>query len=198
MRLKLRLKYPRQVADLHRRAARWYQANRQLPDAVRQAIAADDWPLAAQLVIDDLAIGALIGAADHDPLGECLRRMPRVTAEAGPHLALAAAAIALCDVQHEAGRAAPRSHSRTTCSCRIPADQELPSRLAAEMIRLEFARRAGDLVIATASVAALERLARLIPADTLARHPEIAAAAAGGAGGAGILVRATLAGTSRH
>jgi LuxR family maltose regulon positive regulatory protein len=171
LRLKLRFKYPAQVADLHRRAARWYQANRQLPDAVRQAIAADDWPLAAQLVIDDLAIGALIGAADHDPLGECLRRMPRISAEAGPHLALAAAAIALCDVQHEVGRAALAVADDLLI--RIPADQELPSRLAAEMVRLEFARRAGDLGAATASVATLEELAGLIPADTLARHPQI-------------------------
>ena len=173
LRHKLRFKYPGQVAGLHRRAARWYQANRQLPDAVRQAIAADDWPLAAQLVIDDLAIGTLIGAADHDGLGDCLRRMPRVTAEAGPHLALAAAAIALCDVRHEAGRAALAVADDLLI--RIPTDQELPSRLAAEMVRLEFARRSGDLGTATASVAALERLAGQIPADTLARHPEIGA-----------------------
>jgi LuxR family maltose regulon positive regulatory protein len=171
LRLKLRVKYPEQVAGLHRRAARWYQSNRQLPDAVRQAIAADDWPLAAQLVIDDLAIGTLIGAADHDPLGECLRRMPRITAEAGPHLALAAAAIALYDVQHEVGRAALAIADDLLI--RIPDGQELPSRLAAEMVRLEFARRAGDLGTATASVAALEELAGLIPADTQARHPEI-------------------------
>jgi LuxR family maltose regulon positive regulatory protein len=171
LRLQLRSKYPRQVAGLHRRAARWYQANRRLPDAVRQAVAADDWPLAAQLVIDDLAIGTLIGAADHDPLGECLRRMPRVSAENGPQLALAAAAIALCDVQHEVGRSALALADDLLT--RIPAGRELPSRLAAETVRLEFARRAGDLGIATASVAALEELAGLIPADTLARHPEI-------------------------
>lgn len=171
LRLKLGVKYPGQVADLHRRAARWYQANQQLPDAVRHAIAANDWPLAAQLVVDDLAIGTLIAAPDRTLLGECLRRVPRVTVEAGPQLALTAAAIALRDVQHAAGRAA--LSIADDLLIRIPADQELPSRLAAEMIRLEFARRAGDLGTATASVAALEGLAGLIPADTLARHPAI-------------------------
>ena len=171
LRLKLRFKYPGQVAGLHRRAARWYQANRQLPDAVRQAIAADDWPLAAQFVVGDLAIGTLIGAADRDPLGECLRQMPPVTVKAGPQLALTAAAIALCDVQHEVGRAALAIADDLLI--RIPADQEIPSRLAAEMVRLEFARREGDLGTAVASVAALEELAGLIPADTLARHPVI-------------------------
>ena len=169
LRLKLEVKYPEQLADLHRRAARWYQANRQLPDAVRHAIAANDWPLAAQLVVDDLAIGTLIAEPDRGPLGECLRRMPHVTVEAGPQLALTAAGIALRDVQHAAGRAA--LDIADDLLIRIPADQELPSRLAAEMIRLEFARRAGDLGTATASVAALEGLAGLIPADTLARHP---------------------------
>ena len=171
LRLKLGVKYPEQLADLHRRAARWYQANRQLPDAVRHAIAANDWPLAAQLVVDDLAIGTLIAEPDRGPLGECLRRIPRVTVEAGPQLALTAAGIALRDGQHAAGRAA--FAIADDLLIRIPADQELPSRLAAEMIRLEFARRAGDLATATASVAALEGLAGLIPADTLARHPAI-------------------------
>ena len=171
LRLKLAVKYPEQLADLHRRAARWYQANRQLPDAVRHAIAANDWTLAAQLVVDDLAIGTLIAAPDRTLLGECLRQVPRVTVEAGPQLALTAAAIALRDVQHAAGRAALAIADDLLIP--IPADQELPSRLAAEMIRLEFARRAGDLGTATASVAALEELAGLIPADTLARHPAI-------------------------
>jgi LuxR family maltose regulon positive regulatory protein len=171
LRLQLRFKYPGQVADLHRRAARWYQANQQLPDSVRHAIAADDFPLAAQFVISDLAIGTLLGAADRDPLRECLHGMPGITAEAGPQLALTAAAIALCDVQHQAGRAA--LVIADDLLMQIPADQELPSRLAAEMIRLEFARRAGDLGTATTSVAALEELVRLIPADTLARHPTI-------------------------
>ena len=172
LRLKLEVKYPEQVPDLHRRAARWYQANRQLPDAVRHAVAANDLPLAAQLVVDELAIGTLIAAPDRSPLGECLPRMPHVTAGAGPQIALTAAASALRDVQHEAGRAALAFADDLLT--RIPADQELPSRLAAEMIRLEFARRTGDLDTATASVAALEGLAGLIPAGTLARHPAIA------------------------
>jgi LuxR family transcriptional regulator, maltose regulon positive regulatory protein len=171
LRLKLKFEYPGQVAGLHRRAARWYQANRRLPDAVRHAIAADDWPLAAQLVIGDLAIGTLIGAADHDPLGESLRRMPRITAAAGPQLALTAAAVALCDVQHEVGRAALAIADDLLI--RIPADQELPSRLAAEMVRLELARREGDIGTATAAAAALEELAGLTPPGTLALHPEL-------------------------
>ena len=76
LRLKLRFEHPRQVADLHRRAARWYQAHGSLPDAVRQAAAAGDWLLAARLVVEDLAIGTLIAATGRDPLTDCLRGMP--------------------------------------------------------------------------------------------------------------------------
>ena len=76
LRLKLRLECPGQVPDLHRRAARWYQVNGLLLDAVRQAIAAGDWPFAAQLVLDELAIGQLIESHGHSALANCFRRMP--------------------------------------------------------------------------------------------------------------------------
>jgi LuxR family maltose regulon positive regulatory protein len=171
LRLKLRFEYPGQVADLHRRAAQWYQENRQLPDAVRQAAAAGDWPLAAQLVVDELAIGKLVEAPDRDPLTECLRRMPQGPAVARPQQALVVAAIALADIQNDVSRAALATAEDLLTS--IPADQEVTSRLAAAMMRLELARRGGDLDVATGSVGSLEELIGKMPADTLARHPEI-------------------------
>ncbi len=63
LRLRLRYEHPDRVITLHRRAARWYERNGKLPDAVRHAAAAGDWPLAAAMVVDDLAIGQLIEAA---------------------------------------------------------------------------------------------------------------------------------------
>ena len=171
LRLKLRFEHPGQVADLHRRAARWYQADQQLTNAVRQAVAADDWSLAARLVIDDLAIGTLIEAQDNDPLTECLRLMPCMPAEAGPAPALVAAAIALRDVQHNAGSAAFASAEDLLKP--VLGGQEIPSRLAAATIRLELARRAGELETAAASVTYLEELLGKLPPDTVARHPEI-------------------------
>jgi len=42
------------MAPLHRRAARWYERNGQLTDAVRHAAQASDWPLASRMVIDGL------------------------------------------------------------------------------------------------------------------------------------------------
>ena len=60
LRLKLRREHPDRIATLHRRAARWYERNGPLTDAVRHAAQAGDWQLAAGMVIDGLAISEII------------------------------------------------------------------------------------------------------------------------------------------
>src|SRR5262252_4608101 len=60
LRLKLRREYPERLALLHRRAARWYERNGPLTEAVRHATQAGDWQLAASMVIGRLAIGEII------------------------------------------------------------------------------------------------------------------------------------------
>src|ERR1700722_17946907 len=64
LRLKLRYEYPDRVPVLYQRAARWYVRKGMLADAVRQAARAGDWPLAAGLVVDELAIGQLTDPRD--------------------------------------------------------------------------------------------------------------------------------------
>ena len=68
LRLKLRHAYPDRVAVLHRRAARWYERNGLLTAAVRHASRAGEWQLAADMVMDQLAIGQII----EPPSGQCL------------------------------------------------------------------------------------------------------------------------------
>ena len=169
LRLKFRLECPGEVPDLHRRAARWYQVNGLLLDAVRQAIAAGDWPLAAQLVLDELAIGQL--SEPHAPLAECFRRMPYNPTWTGPHPALIAAALALADLAPVAACAALDVAEEILG--RLPADAETPARLAAALLRLTVARRAGDLGAATAAMDQAERLVASLPGDILTRHAEI-------------------------
>jgi LuxR family transcriptional regulator, maltose regulon positive regulatory protein len=171
LRLKVRLECPGQVPDLHRRAARWYQVNGLLLDAVRQAVAAGDWPLAAQLVLDELAIGQLTEPHGRNPLADCFRPMPHHPTWTGPQLALIAAALALADNQPAADCEA--LDTAEGILRHLPADQEISSRLAAAMLRLAVARRVGDLDAATASMARVEKLLELMPADNLARHAEI-------------------------
>ena len=84
LRLKLRREYPDRVAALHRRAARWYERNGQLTDAVRHATAAGDWQLAASMVIDGLAIGEIIEPRDGQSLAGEFARMPHGHAWTGP------------------------------------------------------------------------------------------------------------------
>ena len=173
LRLKLRLESPGQVPDLHRRAARWYQVNGLLLDAVRQAVAAGDWPLAAQLILDELAIGQLAEPHGGNPLADCFRPMPDHRTWAGPQPALIAAALELADGQLVTHCEALDAAAGILED--LPADQETSSRLAAAMLRLAVARRAGDLDAATAAMARVEKLLELMPGDNLARHAEIQA-----------------------
>lgn len=55
MRLKFRRESPGEVAELRRRAARWLRRHGSHREAVTQAAQAGDWPLAARIVIDELA-----------------------------------------------------------------------------------------------------------------------------------------------
>ncbi len=172
LRLKLRFEHPRQVADLHRRAARWYQSHQRLPDAVRQAAAAGDWLFAARLVVDDLAIGTLIAAPDQDPLTGCLREMPPALVGTGPEPALVAAGIALADVRHESAWTALAAAEGSLAG--LPADENITSRIAAAMLRLELAWRTGDIEVTIASVRQLEKHAGTLSDETLAQQPRLA------------------------
>ena len=70
LRLKLRSRHPDRMALLHRRAAQWYGRNGQLVTAVRHAIDAGDWQLAASMVIDELAISEITEPRDDHYLAD--------------------------------------------------------------------------------------------------------------------------------
>ena len=57
LRLKLGIECRGQLPDLYRRAARWYQRNGRLNEAVRYAARSGDWQFAAGMVVDELAVG---------------------------------------------------------------------------------------------------------------------------------------------
>jgi len=149
LRLKLRHEHPGRITALHRRAARWYERNGSLTDAVRHAAQAGDWPLAAGMVIDGLAISEIIEPRGGRSLAAEFVGMPHSDTWTGPQPYLVSAAAALA-----AGR--PESASAALAAAdgileRRPADQETAVRLAAAMIRLAAARRTGDLPAAAAA-----------------------------------------------
>ena len=168
LRLTLRLECPDRIASLHRQAARWNERNGQLTDAVRHAIEAGDWQLAASMVVDGLAIGEVIEPAESPSLADAFAGMPpgERWPEPQPYLVCAAAALS-------AGRpesAAAALDAAETLLDWLPADQEPAGRLAATMIRLAAARRSGNLTAAAEAIACAEALTGEITGGRPAQH----------------------------
>ncbi len=171
LRLKLRRDAPGQVPELRRRAADWLRRHGKLAEAARQAVQAQDWELAARMVIDELAVPRLIEHQDAEPLADVLSGMPAEQAWTGPHPWLVRAALMLpagADDEVSAALAAGEAKLEP-----LRPDDEVPARLAAATIRLGLSRRTGDLESAkTAAAMAVAQVERM-PADLLAAHPEV-------------------------
>ena len=171
LRLKLRRQHPGRVAGLHRRAASWYERNGMLTDAVRHATQAGDWQLAADMVIDELAIGQLIEPRDDQCLAEEFMSMLPGQAWTQPAPLLVAAALALAAGQHESCVTA--LDAAEAALAHVPADKESPCRLAAAIIRLTASLGTGDLMAAAASASRAELMLGKVPGGKLARHPDL-------------------------
>jgi LuxR family transcriptional regulator, maltose regulon positive regulatory protein len=139
LRLELRRKMPKEVPDLHRRAAGWFIEHGQVVDAVRHTQAAGDWPAAARLLADHSfsltldgqtqTLQALVQAfppkADHPELA-----LVRAMGDLGQgHLEEAAAHLAMAE----------------TCAETAPPDRQRRLRVAIAALKLSLARRRGHL-----------------------------------------------------
>jgi LuxR family maltose regulon positive regulatory protein len=180
LRLKLRRERPGLVPDLHRRAALWFRRNGLLTEAVRHAGQAGDWQLAAGIVLDELAIGQLIEPRGSRSLADGFRQMPPGAPWAKPEPLLVAAALELSGAAGHAGSTS--LGAAESILQQLPADDEIPARLAAALIRLTVSRRTGELDAATAAASSAERLLAAIPGGLLARHPGIRAQVLSGRG----------------
>ena len=121
LRLKLTREHPDRLAPLHRRAARWYERNGQLTDAVRHATCVGDWPLASAMVIDGLAISEIIESRGSPSLGEEFKVMPHGQAWAEPQPHLVCAAVALSAGRPEFSLAALDAAERRGTPAVVPA-----------------------------------------------------------------------------
>ena len=173
LRLKLRRECPDRVATVHRRAARWYERNGMVSAAVQHATRADDWQLAASMVIDALAISEIIEPRRILSLAGAFRRMPRGEDWAGPQPYLVAAAVELAAGRHDSFAAALDAGEGMLAH--LPADEEAACRLAATVIRLAASRRTGDLVGAASAVSDAEALVSRMPEDKLTQYPGVRA-----------------------
>jgi LuxR family maltose regulon positive regulatory protein len=171
LRLKLRRDGPGQVPVLRRRAADWLRRHGKLAEAARQAVQAQDWELAAKMVVDELAVGRLIEHQDAEPLADVLSGLPAEQVWTEPYPWLVRAALMLpAGADDEASAALAAAEARLEVQ---RPDDEVPARLAAATIRLGLSRRSGDLdsakTAATMAVAQVEKM----PTDLLAAHPEV-------------------------
>jgi LuxR family transcriptional regulator, maltose regulon positive regulatory protein len=147
---------------------------------VRHAAQAGDWPLAASMVIDGLAIGEIIEPSAGPSLAGEFGGMPpgHAWTEPAPHLV--SAAVALSAGRHQASIAA--LDAAEGLLERLPADQEAAGRLAAAMIRLAVSRRTGDLATAVAAADRAEALVGQVPGAGAARHRKVRARVLSGCG----------------
>ena len=180
LRLELRREQPDRVAVLHRAAARWYERNGQLADAVRYAAGAGDWQFAASMVIDGLAISEIIEPRGAPSLAGAFWGMAYGRAWTGPEPYLVSAAAALSAGRDESSAAA--LDTAESILERRPADQEATGRLAAAMIRLAASRRSGDLTASAVAASHAEALLGRVAGGKLTRHRQIRARVLSGRG----------------
>jgi LuxR family transcriptional regulator, maltose regulon positive regulatory protein len=171
MRLKFRRESPGQVTELRRRAARWLHRHGSDREAVTQAAEAGDWPLAARIVIDELATVRLMSPRGGDPLAEAVRDIPRGATWTEPQPWLVEAALDLSEGSRDTAAASLLAAERVLR--RRPAGQDRPVRLAAAIIRLALLSQAGQWRSAAAAAEQAQALFTSIPEGVRARHPEV-------------------------
>jgi LuxR family transcriptional regulator, maltose regulon positive regulatory protein len=172
LRLKLRIEHGGQVPHLYQIASRWYQRHGLLNEAARYAAESGDWPLAAEIVVDEFAVGQLLDPRGDQPLAETYARMPRDGGWTRPQPWLVAAATELSGPVREMSSTAALATAESILD-RLPSDEEIPARLAACLIRMALSRQTGDLEAATAAAVRADIVAGQLPMEAHVRHPEL-------------------------
>jgi LuxR family maltose regulon positive regulatory protein len=189
VRLKQWREFPASTPVLHRKAAAWHQRNGLLPEAVAHATRIGDWPLAARIVVDELGVGELLKPRGRSPVADGLRPLvpalrSRPDSPVPPPSLLAAAALELSD-GHDQTAAGLLAAAEETLG-RLPADHEIPARLASALLRLEASCRSGDLSGVTSAAASAATRYRQLPPGLREGHPEVRLRVAAGRGVAGL------------
>ncbi len=139
LRLELRRTLADEVPDLHRRAAQWFADRGEVVEAVRQTLAAGDWPDAARLVADHSFRWVLDGQAG--TIRAVLQAFPEGASVDHPDLALAHAAAELNQGRLEEA-AAQLALAESHVQSAPPARRRLAVAIAS--LRLALARRSGQ------------------------------------------------------
>jgi LuxR family maltose regulon positive regulatory protein len=169
LRAQLTYEEPDQVPQLHRRAAAWFVAHGRAADAIRHAIAAEDWEHACALVVQDLGIGRLVAGGDADRLSKLFRDLPSDLDGPAPALVSAAQRLAAADPV-EAERHLERAAALAADGGPEPA---VAVRLAAALLEAGTAALRHDVPRALSAADAAEALLAQASSDRVDAHPEL-------------------------
>jgi LuxR family maltose regulon positive regulatory protein len=171
LRGRLAHRHPDLVPELHRRASHWLADHGWLTEAVAHAVAVEDWSLAADVVVDRLAVGHLLVGLDAHRLTTLFAGLPAdiTTAE----VALVRAALAMSRFDAAACVAALDSAAATVSEV-APARRDAV-RLGISAVGVIVSRLTGDLGAGEAAGAEARALMAKMPPDRLTEHPELPA-----------------------
>ncbi|MFF7188756.1 LuxR C-terminal-related transcriptional regulator [Streptomyces sp. NPDC008222] len=171
LRVHLRVRHPGLEPELHRRAGRWLSEAGLLTEALPHAVAAGDWEPATTRFIAEPAIGRLLTGLDAERLDALFSRMPPNARGPAADLVRAARALASHDLDRGLGHLYRAERH-------LPGDDAPDSaalRLSCALLRVLAARTTGSADLAEAAARDAETARRALPADRLARHPELSA-----------------------
>ena len=140
LRAELRHRGAQEVAELHRRAARWHAANGVTVDGIRHALTAEDWESARSLLVERWP--AVI-ATSVLTLRDLLQRLPAHLIRDDPELAMIGAHIRL-DLDDLDGADAYLRLADASAAA-VPEDRKGRFAVAVAVARLHRARLLGDL-----------------------------------------------------
>lgn len=168
LRYRLRSRDPGLEAELHRRAARWLCERGRLADALPHAAAAGDWELAAEQLVEGLAVGWLFAGLEAGRLRRLFADMPPRAGGVCPELVRAASAL----THQDANRALAHLERAEACVS-VDGGPAAAVELTRAFLHVLAASLTGSADEAEDCAAAAEALECQTPDGQLAGHPEL-------------------------
>ena len=151
---------PELVPGLHRLAAAWLAGDGQVSAAIRHASLAQDWTLAAELLVDRLRFAELLVGSKGEPIRDLLKGLPPDWPGSAAAIARAALSVSELDVESSA--------LHLTAARRLVSQEVLPAGhrrgLAIAVLSALVASLGNDTDAGLRSVLAAEKALRLAPA----------------------------------
>lgn len=163
------------VPALHRTAAEWLEQDGQWIAAIRHAVSAEAWPVAARYLVNHLGFGGMLTGPQRMLLRGLFARLPTDTE--GPEAAVTRAALALTDL--DSARGSSELATARTLLDRETAPPSQACELAIVVLEAVAASLGGDLDAGLDAALAAESALQLAPAEDVAEHPELKAIVAG-------------------